>query len=503
MPTTFSHLKSSLLAGLYCGAICFGSMALQTTISAPVFGQDALEALDKPAEPAAVNPQADPNAELKKQLSEALFNELEKLVPGEQAEGSPAAEALHSAADAYVGQKGDMAMSILERTAASNENFPPAEVLMAGLHFSAKNQNGGLQAMQQAAIKKPNHPAVYAAYGRLAAGTNRSVDAKVHFEKLLALLDQVKLDEASVTHYENVYLEGMSQVSVKLKDYEQARNLTGQLLKRDPKNSNALQLLARVDFDEGKLDDAVANLAKFRETNPQARVPEAVIGTWFARSADKAKKAKANTWFSKLPAKYANDATAQLEYAGWALGQENIEGAAAAIAKAEAAGGATPASDNFKGKIAFYQRKYDDAVTIFKVLHEGNPRNPDFANMYVLSMIESSNAENRVLANKLANANMQANPNNRVSLAALGYVRLRTLGVNNQLKAIFGKVAQTRDGRSPEVDYFLASFLKEAGNTQSALTVLQQASNYEGLFLYRQQAERMKQALAAGVLPTP
>ncbi len=500
MPTKFSRLTSSLLSGLYCGAICFGSMAMQTPFSSPAFAQDALEALSEGGQAVAANAQAEQQAELKKQLSEALYQELDKLVPGEQAAGSPAAEALHSAADAYVERKGDMAMSILEQSAASNKEFPPAELMMAGLHFSAKNQNGGILALQAAAIKNPNHPAVYAAYGRLASGTNRNVDAKVHFEKLLALLDQVKLDEASVAHYENVYLGGMSQVSLRLKDFEQARNLSGQLLKRNPENGNALQLLARVDFEEGKFNDAVANLTKFRAANPKARVPEAVVGTWFAR---KGEKGKANNWFSKLPAKYPNDGAAQLDYASWALGQEDVEGAAAAITKAEATGGVNASSNTLKGKIAFYQRKYDDAVAIFKALYESSPQNAELANLYVLSMIESSDAENRVLANKVANLNLKANQNNRVALAVLGYVRLRTAGVNNQIKAIFGKVAQTRDGRSPEVDYFLASFLKEAGNAKSALAVIQQTSKYEGLFLYRRQAEQMKQGLAAGVLPTP
>ena len=99
---------------------------------------------------------------------------------------------------------------------------------------------------------------------------------------------------------------------------------------------------------------------------------------------------------------------------------------------------------------------------------------------------------------------MQTNPNSRVVLATLGYVRLRTLGVvNAQLKAAFVKVAQTRDGRSPEVDYFLANFLKEIGDTKRAYALLEQASKYEGLFLYRQKAQQMKQGLGAGVLPTP
>ena len=498
MPTQFYHLKSSLRSGLLCSAICLGSVALQTLLGSPVFGQAALQTLNQPV--AIPSPQAAQQAERKKQISEILFKELEKLVPGEQVEGSPTTEALHSVADAYVERKNDMAMTILGRFATENASFPPAELMMAGMHFSAKNQNGGLQALEKAAIENPEHPAIYAAYGRLAAGTNRNLDAKLHFDKLLFLVRRGDLDKVSVDHYEEVYLDGMSQTALRLKDFELARNLTGELLKRDAENISALQLLARIDFDEEKLDDAVANLAKLRDKDPEARVPEAIIGAWYSRMGE---KSKANTWFGKLPAKYANDAAAQIEYATWALGQEDIESASKAIANAEAADKATPVTNSLKGKIAFYQRKYKDAVAIFKALYEAENDNASIANMYVLSLIETSNSEDRILANRLANANMLAYKNDRVVLATLGYVRLRTLGINNKVKTIFEKISQTRDGRTPEVDYFLANFFKEAGGSKAAHAILQQTSNYQGLFLYRKRAEQMKQGLAADVLPTP
>ena len=264
-----------------------------------------------------------------------------------------------------------------------------------------------------------------------------------------------------------------------------------------------MQLLARVDFEEGKIDQAVANLAKLHQMNPKTRVPEAVIGTWFARAGD---KQKADEWISKLPTAYPQNASVQLEYAAWALAQEDLAGASEAVARAEAIEPATPTANNLKGKIAFYQRKYDDAVVIYKSLHEANPTNAELTNMYVLSMIESSSKENRALANQLANVNLQKNPNSTVVLAILGYVRMRTLGISDQVKQVFARVLQTRDGRSPEVDYFLASFLREAGDSKNGLIAVQSALQKSGgLFLYRKSAEQLKQALAAnsGNLPTP
>ncbi|MDB2686213.1 tetratricopeptide repeat protein [Mariniblastus sp.] len=498
MPINFSRLKSVFITGLCCGTFCVGTLVLQATYN-PAVGQDALNTLDEPAKPAEtpVQQQAQQQEALKKQLGDALYKELEKLVPGDQVEGSAAAESLHGAVDAILQRKPDMALVILEQTVASNPGFPPAELMMAGLSFAAKDIANGARLLQTAAIKNPEHPAVYAAYGRLASASNRNVDAKVHFEKLLSLIDKVQ-DATAVAHYENEYLEGMGQIALRLKEYPLAKDLAKRLLERQPDSTNPLQLLARVAFDEGKLDESVEYLTKLREKKPGTRVPESAIGAWFDQQND---QANASEWFSKLPTAYPNDAAVQLEYAAWALRQEDIDSAAAAIAKAEAIKPSTPASKNLQGKIAFYQGKYNDAAAIFKSLYQENPRSAQIANMYILSLIESSDLENHLLASQLAPKVAQANPKDRVTLGTLGYVRLKKVGVNDQQKALFAQLAKTRDGRSPEVDYFLANYLKEVGNNKDARTVLEQASQYPRLFLYRKQAEQMKQAL--GVLPTP
>ena len=118
--------------------------------------------------------------------------------------------------------------------------------------------------LQAAATKAPNDPAIYAAYGRLASAANRNVDAKVHFEKLLTLLNQAELDKVSKAHYKKGYLKGMALTVSRLKDYKQARLLCQQLLEIAPENENTLQLLATIAFQEDKFDEALTNLTKVR-----------------------------------------------------------------------------------------------------------------------------------------------------------------------------------------------------------------------------------------------
>jgi len=110
MLINISRLKSTLLTGLCCGTFCVSTLVLQAAMSNPAVAQDALGALqdskptDTAAQPTAEQQQAQQQEALKKQMGDVLFKELDKLVPGEQVEGSPAAESLHAAVEAVVFQ---------------------------------------------------------------------------------------------------------------------------------------------------------------------------------------------------------------------------------------------------------------------------------------------------------------------------------------------------------------------------------------------------------------
>lgn len=438
-------------------------------------------------------------AEAKEKIGKSLFDELNRVIPGDVTMESPAGQGIRMAVNAYMERNGGKSQIILEQQAKENPAFPPAEVLMAKLCFSTNDAANGSRFLETASIKNPDHPSVYAAYGRLALQGNRNVDAAVHFEKLIGLLDQVEWDEAVKTHYENEYLDGMTQSASRLQRYDLARQLIGQARQRDPENVKPLQILSEIAFKEDKLEESVQHLNELRTLNPSTRVPEAVIGAWFARKGD---IAKADTWMNRIPGKYAQDAAALLEFASWSMSRENFDGAVAAIETAESLKESTPILNGLKAKLAFVQQRFDDAVAGYQELLDSNPKNPDFANMLALSLIESGSIENRTKANQLASKNLQANPNNRIALAAAGYIRLQTLGVNPTIQSIFQKIAQTRDGRSPEIDYFLAVFLREAGQNQAAGQILQQGLKYNGLFLYRKQAERLREKLVDSALPT-
>ena len=438
-------------------------------------------------------------AEAKEKIGKSLFDELNRLIPGDVAADSPAGQGIQVAIKSYMDRNGAKSRIVLEQQCKDNPAFPPADVLMAGLCFSTKDVANGSRFLETATIKNPDHPSVYAAYGRLALGGNRNVDAAVHFEKLFSILENSKLEEAVVTHYQNEYLDGMTQAASRLERYELARQLISQSRQRDPKNAKPLQILSEIAFKQDKLEESFGHLKELRKMNPDTRAPEAVVGSWYARKGD---ITKANEWMNKIPSQHSEDASALLEFASWSLSQESLDAASEAIKKAESLKGENPLSTGLKAKLAFVQLRFDDAVAGYQELLDSNPQNPDYANMLALSLIESGSVENRTKANLLSRENLKANPNNRIALAAAGYIRLQTLGVNQTIQAIFQKINETRDGRSPEIDYFLATFLNDIGQNQAAGQILQQSLRYKGLFLYRKQAEKLRDKLANSSLPT-
>ena len=64
-----------------------------------------------------------------------------------------------------------------------------------------------------------------------------------------------------------------------------------------------------------------------------------------------------------------------------------------------------------------------------------------------------------------------------------------------QAQAIFSRASQMT-GSSPEIDFFIASFLKQVGEDAKAKQFIDRALGRKGLFLYRTAAKKMQQELA-------
>lgn len=428
-----------------------------------------------------------------------LLQEIDNLIPGEFAANSPQKKSVEDAITAF--QVGD-ANRVIEifKSLAADANVPAPDVLLAGLSYATNDTKTGRLLLERASREHPNSVAVYSAFARLALNQNRTTDALTLFEKMHQLNQQSKLPAESRKFYNIQYLDGMTEVAVTQQRFDDARKLLTTQRETRPDHPKVLLVSAELEFKEDKIDQCIEYLQRLKLKFPETRPPEAIIASWYQRVGN---REQAEKWVKDAAAKYADDNRTQLEYASWSLNNEDFPTASESIKKAELADKETPFSKTLKAKIAFARQSYAIAESHYQTLLTMEPGNFDSANMYALCLIESSDATKRLKAREIAMQNFRNLPNNAVAMAALGYIQLR-LGEVDQAKSILTRVAQVAN-TSPEIDYFVASYLVAIRNFAQAKQFLERALKTDSLFLYRSAAKQ----LLAGIpktsesLPSP
>lgn len=446
--------------------------------------------------PAQVQSQSPTNQLSTQQAFDMLMKELDNLIPGDFEEGSAQKKAVEDAVTAFQLRDASRVIQILKAQAIADSDFPPTDLLLAGLSFATRDPQSGRTLLERAGMENPASPAIYSTFARLAINENRSVDALALLEKMGRLLAEAKLSEKSKRFYELQYLDGMVDVAMRQRRFSDARVFLAKQRELIPTNPKVLMVSAELEFKEANLDKSMEYLNQLRATIPQTRAPETIIASWFQRSGQ---KDDAKKWIADAATKYIDDPQVQMEVASWAVNEEDFPAAIASIKKSDASG-ETPLSKYLKAKIAFAGESYGVAEMHYKELYLKTPTDFDAANMYALSLIESSDASKRALALEIANRNFRSLPDNVVAQAALGYIQLRS-GDLQQAKSAVGRALQT-NAVSPEIRYFGASVLREMKQTSDAKTLLEQALAHQGIFLYRVAAKKMLEELN-GELPAP
>ncbi|MFK7767491.1 MAG: tetratricopeptide repeat protein [Mariniblastus sp.] len=452
----------------------------------------------KGAQKPSANP-ALPSGQVSQQkVFDQLYKELDNLIPGKFEDGSPQKKAIEDAITAFQLRDANRVVEILDKAGAADPNFPPTDLLLAGLSFTVKDAKSGRVLLERAAIQHPNSPAVYSAFSRLAINENRYTDGLALLEKMANVIKESKVTGEAKEFYQINYFDGMIDVAMRQQRLDDARRLLAAQRARLPGNPKVLMVSAELEFKEKKYDDAMKFLTELRAAFPPTRAPESIMASWFQRTSQ---NEEAKKWLSVAASKYPKDAQVQLEVASLALNDEDFPAASAAIKLAESNSRETPFSKNLKAKIAFARQSFVIAESHYAALIKMQPDNFDAANMYALCLSESPDEAKRKQALNLALRNFRSLPNNLVAQSSLGYIQLR-MGDPNAAKSALIRAAQT-SGTSPEVDYFVASLLKELKETDKAKEIITKALQHKGLFLYRQSAKKMLAELGSSELPTP
>ena len=168
-----------------------------------------------------------PTAEAAQQQAEKMYQqlvqELYNLIPGDPASNPEQQKVIGEAVKAFQARDAKLVIELMTAQALSDPNFPPADVMLAGLSFAIQDPKSGRVLLERAALQHPDKPAVYSTFARLAINENRSTDALALLDKLERVTQNAKLSPVSAAFYEAQYLDGATDIAMRQRRFSDAR----------------------------------------------------------------------------------------------------------------------------------------------------------------------------------------------------------------------------------------------------------------------------------------
>ena len=476
------------------------SLAIVTLLAlfaAPGLARTVQDPAQTPAQTPAAVPATEQTAEEAKadaELNQIFVTAMADLVPGELKSGSPLETALKNSVDSFRRKQFGDAHKFLKTYKEANPKFPPADLILAGLYFSATRIDEGFLLLESAAKSEPDYPGTYLAFGRMALNQRRFTDSRALLEKAKRKIEQGSFDEIEKKHFQSQLYETITLVSLRQGRNEDAKKMAKVFADLEGTTVKSLTVGAEVSFRNKDLPKCIQQLEQLKTLNKATRIPELIVATWYGQLNE---VKNASKWIEIASKKYPDDMKVQMEYATFLVSSEKFELAAPLIERIETSEKETSSTTSLKAKIAFAQRDYGTAEVEYRKLYDKNPTNFDVANMYAMSLIESPFKEKKEVAKKLTVRNFKAVPDNQVAQSALGWVYYRT-GELRGAKQLFARAAQSTQ-MPPEVAYFLSKFLAEAEDFERAEKLLSEALEHEGLYLYRASAAELLREVQAKI----
>ena len=430
-----------------------------------------------------------------------VYQELSKMVPGGVAAGSPTEKSLFNTIALFAQRKPNEALQSLKDLAAADKTFPPSGLMLAAIAYAINDPTAGSGLLENAAITNEDYPDVFFSFGQIALKQGRFADAEAQAELALQKIQGGSFNQQQIDYFKRRYYEIKFQIAKARKQMVKAKSFLDQLEAVAPDSPQTLIGKAELTFESGNTNEALKILQRLESISENStQKPELTIASWFERAG---KAQNADLWITKAATKYEDDVRVQLAVARWMLNREKFTDALKAADALELVAGKTNASKELRAKVAFAQGAYATAEANFEDLLTKNPANIDYANMFSLSMIQSTDQEKQKKALALARKVAQTQPNNPIGLSSLAYVMLK-LGETDGARAILGKVAQMPN-RSSEVKFIMAYMLSETGQMPQAKALLDNVIKAKGLFLFRVEAEKLLKTVEQSTqgLPEP
>jgi Tfp pilus assembly protein PilF len=382
------------------------------------------------------------------------------------------------------------ALKLLAEAAKKDPNLPPAQVIMAQL-FSQTNIPEGMRTfLEKATFEVPDDPEAYIYLGDLAIRERHITEADLLFQKAANLLDQFTKSAKRKDAIRPHVCSGLASVAEARADWGAAQKQLETWLKLDPKNGVAMQRLARCRFEQKDVQGALEKLREAVKSDPDAIAPEATVAQLYQQAGD---QENAKKWLATAMNAAPNDVKIHLMAAQWAFEAGDL---GEAKTQAEAAMKLDPKSPNAKvlcGVIALFQKDCATAEMYFESAHLQSPGNFVASNNLALALVEQKDEAKKQKALQYAATNVRQYPKVAEAVSTYGWV-LYKLGRLDEAEQAFRAVA-TSGNVTADTKFYVARLSVDRGREAEAKQLLESALKMKGPFLQRQEAQSLLQQL--------
>lgn len=386
------------------------------------------------------------------------------------------------------------AKAVLEKAVKRDAKLPPAGLFMVRL-FAQANQRGAVQNwLQQTVLEAPEDPEAYLLLADIDLQEGQWAQADALYEESMERLETFEGDPQRKSQMTQRAFLGIAALERVRGNWTAAQKNLETVLADNPKNTVALQQLARVLVRQNKPEDALSKLRAAAELEENMPAPEAVLAQLHEEQED---RANATKWMVAAINAKPRDFNTRLAAAQWALGIGEV-----ITAKQQADVLLILKSDSLeaqilRGVVAMFLNDYvgteTSAAKFFQKAYLQSPSNLAASNYLALALANSGDPQQRRRAFDIAENNVRKNPNEPEVYSTLGWTLYKNgrLDEADRALATAGSMGQLR----PDTAYYWARLSADRGRTDQALQMLESALANSSPFAMRDEAEDLLEQL--------
>jgi Tfp pilus assembly protein PilF len=396
-------------------------------------------------------------------------------------------EEVSGAVELFKRQDYDGAAALLEKAAKAHPelDLPPSNVVMFQL-FAQTNQPAlARMSLDKATMSNPDDPEAFVTLADIALQDRRVTEAELLFNKARELLQVFKGSTKRKDRLGVMIDSGLAQVAEDRQKWDIAQGYLEKLLKANPKDSVALQRLARALFQQKNAAEALQKLRDAKAADKTVLTPEAVLGRYYEIYGDHSNAVK---WMTKSLSTAPEDLDTRLFVAQWELMTGQIDEAKTQTEKALVIDPKSLPAKILRGIVALFQKDYPEAEKWFQDAHLQSPSNFAASNNLALALCEQNDESKSLRALEYATTNYQQNPKNADAASTLGWVFYKRKDLDKAEQAL--RLAFSNAGGKPSGDtlYYLARLFYDRGRKWDSKLFVESALRDKSPFTMRREA---------------